>query len=994
MSARMTMSARLRCLCFLLVGNVLATAAAADDIGAATMGAVSDLLASVSPDRPPAGADAAAYGKAVEALRKAGLAGAARPAQPGDKALLDAYGRALLLGSRAKQFADQIGVLHDTVVSGQDKAIKAAISALYVAAGRPAPTGKALGDLAAAAIEIGGGAPAPTVNHSILGDGYRIEIADAVAAGKTIIEVTLADVNGQPARIVFEGNAQTRAKSGGEGLERRLQPLEPCVMTAAAAERIRATLNGDWTDDKSTPWTIEGAGERIVLTEHRAGGRKIAYEGTFRLGKIDARHAIAHPDDIGADLPAEVRRQLAGMGLYFTLRLETCRDAARLSGRWGSQHVTYSADSLQVSKVHDPYDVPIVLVGQSRDYRIVSLDISFKGWEEKQSQLRAKLAVAEDDVRRAEEEVTRTTVAYEERRQATSHAYRTFLDAEARYDAAVQQISDYRPADAGKSAAYRRLEQRRDRLKRRVDMLYDGIMANQGHVMPDSAFETYRQLQAELDSVEAELERMGRDLGFVAERERLVQAGHDAFVAQVRAESDLTAAVAVQDLARARSDTAEQRLSEASGKLSAAEEELARFNAGAFRVAGAEAEEGAVMRYKVEAWDPSEVLAFLDREIVTLGEVLARASRVRRETRADFLAAQETASRAQLALADGIMNSAIAQGLTELGFSAADVIEKTIEAGPIGALGEGAKKVVEAVVLGPPSFYEPSLAPEIMTGDGGAFSDIRTNLTDALKYSLKRAAKSGASGPTASYIVNRYLLARDTRVYMQLIDQAIEGSMETGFRVVGQTQGQAAAQAFQALEKAQAGLKKAADQGLFRNLAGLTQLSFKDAFRKVLTSPQAGKLAHSAARDLAKMATKKVLAEWFEGVALAHYLAAEAEARLRTQIFLAASGVYWESYDPYQQRVAERREILRQYDARNQMRIIKDERFPEGADLLIVLRDAEGRPLSAVGHRVSVTLGGRPARQVATDQLFFRIAASGLDHDDQGGVTLQIAIDE
>ena len=196
------------------------------------------------------------------------------------------------------------------------------------------------------------------------------------------------------------------------------------------------------------------------------------------------------------------------------------------------------------------------------------------------------------------------------------------------------------------------------------------------------------------------------------------------------------------------------------------------------------------------------------------------------------------------------------------------------------------------------------------------------------------------------------------------------------------------------MQKARAGLKKAVDQGLLRNLAGLTRLSFKEAFKKVATSPQAGKLAHSVGRDLAKMATKKVLAEWLEGVPLAEYLAAEGEARLRTQIFLAASSVYWDAKDDHQARADERREILRQYDARNHMRIVKDERFPEGADLLLVLRDAAGRPISAAGHAVTLTLGGKPAQRLEGDQLFFRIAASDLAHDGKGGVTLGISVGE
>jgi hypothetical protein len=419
-----------------------------------------------------------------------------------------------------------------------------------------------------------------------------------------------------------------------------------------------------------------------------------------------------------------------------------------------------------------------------------------------------------------------------------------------------------------------------------------------------------------------------------------------------------------------------------------------RTNTVAFRIAGVEAEDGPSMRYKVEAWDPSDVLAFLDGEIAGLGAVLTKASAIRKSTRAEFLNAQNEASFAQLNLADGIMKSAVAQGMTEFAFNAADVIEKAVKAGPIGAVGETAKKVAEAVMLGPLSFYEPSLAPEITTGDGGPFSDIRENLKDSLKYSAKRAVKSGVTSPAASVIVSRFLLSRDTKAYMQLIDQAIVGSMETGYRVAGRTQAQAAARAFEAMEKARAGLKTAIAEGRFSNLAGLTKLGFKEAFKKAVTSPQAGKLAHSVGRDLAKMATKKAMAEWLEGVPLANYLAAEAEARLRTQIFLAASSVYWDAYDDHRKRADERREILRQYDAKNHMAILKDEPFKEGADLLIVVRDAEGKPISAPGQAVSIMLGGKPAQRLDGDQLFFRVAASDVTHDGKGGVTLAISVGE
>ncbi|MFM9845420.1 MAG: hypothetical protein ACKVOI_20840 [Dongiaceae bacterium] len=986
-----------RLACAVVFGLMLAPPQGrAADIDAFTMGAVSDLLSSASPDRPPTGADSAAYRSAVEALQKAGLAGVARPPQPGDIALLEAYGRALLLGPRAKQFGDQIGTVHDAVVSGDRKAVGAAIAALYKTVGRPAPEGAALDRLIDAAVDAGGGRPAPTVNHSIQGNGYRIDIADAVAAGKTIVEVTLDQgPDGQPARVVFDGTARTRAKTGGDGLERRIEPDAPCVMTQADAAKVRERLNGDWAG-RGSAWKVDGSGDRITLTETRADGHKLAYEGSYRLGKIDARHAITDAADMGAELPAAVRQQLADMGLFFTLRLETCREAAELTGRWGSQHVTYGANDLQVSRVHDPYDVTITLSGKprSRDYQIVGLEIGYTGWQRKQSDLRARLVLAEDDQRRAADELRRRNSEYEERVATTRRLHESFIAAEARYAGAVAQLNNYVPADADKSADYRKLEQKRDRLQRRVNMLYDGIIANRGHVISDSAFETYYRLEAELKQLNAGLERMGRDLGFVREHERLLQAAQDAFVAQIRAETDFLAAVAVQDGAHGRLDAAELGFRHAQEKLSAAEQELANFSAGAFRIVALEAEEGSTMRYQVRAWDPSDVLAFLDKQIAELGRILERAERARRDSRAAFLDAQETASYAQQRLASGIMKSAAAQGLAEFGFNIADVVEKAVEAGPVGAIGETAKKVGEAILLGPPSFYEPSLAPEIMTGDGGPFSDIRANLEDALKYSSKRAVKSAVTSPTASYIIARYIASRDTRTYMQLIDQAIEGSMATGYRLAGQTQAEAAGEAFKALEKAQANLKKARDLGMFRNFAGLTNFSFKAALKQVVKSPQAGKLAHSVARDLAKMATKKAFAEYFEGLPMAEYVAAEAEARILTQIFLAASGVYWEAYDNYNARVADRREILRQFDPKNHMQILRNQRFPDGADLLIVLRDGNGQPLPALNHRVTVKLGGKPVEQVAADQFFFRVAASDLQHDGKGGVVLDISVEE
>jgi hypothetical protein len=76
------------------------------------------------------------------------------------------------------------------------------------------------------------------------------------------------------------------------------------------------------------------------------------------------------------------------------------------------------------------------------------------------------------------------------------------------------------------------------------------------------------------------------------------------------------------------------------------------------------------------------------------------------------------------------------------------------------------------------------------------------------------------------------------------------------------------------------------------------------------------------------------------------------------------------------------------------MQILRNQRFPDGADLLIVLRDGNGQPLTAVNHKVTMKLGGKPVEQVAADQFFFRIAASDLQHNGKGGVILDISVEE
>lgn len=987
----------LRC-CAWLAAVVFAAPVSAADISAATMGNVADLLGSVSPDQPPPGADAATWRRAVQALEQEGFAGAARPARPGNTALLEGYGRALLLGPRAAEFRDQVGAVHDAVLGGDAAQIGDAIRALYTAAGRAVPADTALQNLVGAARTVGGAAPAETINHVIERPGYRIDILDAPGARATAVEVIVNDgPGGKPARVLFDGTTRTGAKAGGNGLDRRVDAAPPCTMDERAAMALRDKLNGEWKRADGQTVTIGGSGATLTLTEKNRNGRTMKYAGGYRLGRIDLRHAITHPDDIGAELPDAIRAELARMGLHFTLRLETCHDPDRLAGRWGSQHVTYN-QFMQVDRVHDPYDQAYVIARtvQAPDYRIAKLHISYAKWEAAQSALQVKKTIAADELKRAEDLLRQEISAYEERRQRTGVAHRAFVDAERASAAAEKALLEYVPADAAKSGDYRRLEQQRQTLARRVDLLYEGIIAtvDGGNVVEPAAFENHRRLQSELDGIDAQLARLDGTLGFNTERERLRKAATDAFVARVRTEGDLNAAVAVQDEARARESAADVAYAEAQGKLSLVEQELARFHETAPRVSGVSAEAGAVMKYETVYWDPREVLAYLDGEIPKLERVLERAAKARIDTRRDFLDQQAIASGLQDELAEAIMDSAWGQASVEMAFTLADMVEKGIEGGPIAAIGEGGKKIVEAVILGPPGFYEPALASAVLTGDGGPFADIRSDINDSLKYAAKRGFKTAVTGQAASLLVKKYIESRSTATYMRLIDQAIEGSVETGYRVVGATQAQKAVEAFDAMQNARAKFQKAIKDGVFPRYADVVGKSLRETLANAAKNPQLRKIGGSIAKDMAKAEIKEQIGELVEGRAMRSYVVAEGEARIATQIFLAASNVYWESYDPYHEKVSHRREILRQYDPNNHMQIRKDERFKDGAEILVVLRDRAGRPLRATGHAITITLGGKAPKDQARDEFFFVFDATDLAHDGVGGVALEISVEK
>ena len=330
----------------------------AADISAETMGYLFDVLA---PSSQQGSATAPAAAQALDILRRERLLAGGRPVTtPPD--LVESYGKALMLGSRASQFAGEIAAVHNAIARGGKAGLEDAIKAVYVKAGRTAPEGETLERLVKAVRGADSGAPEESERHTLSRDGYTVEIANLRGAGQFRVDVVRKNAAGEAVRTVFAGERVTRPNGAGR-LESRIEPQPPRTLSESDSARLRERLNGVWTDQDGQRWTIAGTGPEILASADRTGKPALDYRGRFVLGDIDAVHWFEAQTDMDDTLPNDVRAQLVGWQprLGFRIRLSAGDSGDRLYGTWSSQHVTYGAMDHAVSRVHDPYDLTLRL---------------------------------------------------------------------------------------------------------------------------------------------------------------------------------------------------------------------------------------------------------------------------------------------------------------------------------------------------------------------------------------------------------------------------------------------------------------------------------------------------------------------------------------------------------------------------------------------------------------------------------------------------------
>lgn len=349
----------------LLVLLVLISApATAADMTAEQSALLYDLLSPYADiKKVPKGVDPKIFERTMAILKEEKLIGAGRPNFK-EKDILKKYGKALFLGSRAKEFTKEIGLIHDLVAKGNRDELEKALIDLWVKAGRKKPDSKALIPVLNSLYGAKGAEPQETINHIFKKPNHRVEVVHAKAGGRMQVNVVeLNDKGEEEARTVFSGTTETTPTKRGDELQRRIKPEKACTHTKKTDADTFKKIKGEWNRNSGAAWTISGTAENLEMIEGRGENKTaLKYEGTYHLGQIKTKHMITAVDDIGDTLPLGVRSQLINKGHSFRIYLESCHEKKKkLRGTWSSQHVTYDSMFMQVSRVHDPYDLSLIL---------------------------------------------------------------------------------------------------------------------------------------------------------------------------------------------------------------------------------------------------------------------------------------------------------------------------------------------------------------------------------------------------------------------------------------------------------------------------------------------------------------------------------------------------------------------------------------------------------------------------------------------------------
>lgn len=748
------------------------------------------------------------------------------------------------------------------------------------------------------------------------------------------------------------------------------------LATACAQGQPKHSLTGTWTDSRGNDVEFtENADGSVTLTTEA----KNTFTGTLKGFQLEL-HGTLKLEETRKSLPDDIRKDITGEPTSVKGTVDASGD--KITGfyydkdpEWTVKNGVYSITKMRDGRVEMNFT--------RLEYKIADVDIDYTGWELANAHAKSAMEDARDELAKREKD-------YEDARQAFEDARTKEQDAKAKVDAAktaldaatARAAQDAVPKDSEKSKDYKAHERSLRLYQQQMQFAWDEIQkANAAGRQPSAtvwdAYEKYKQLADReqtalggMPETKVALDRKKAALDDVAYVDDLssCQTHMTSYCRYWLAYSDYSKGPQ-NDLfmAGSKKEYAQRRVDEAKEKFTTAYQAWDKFaSSDSPRIHDIWTKVDKNNRYQAEYWMPVDELKQLGEEIPVYRQRLTQLAETRAQAQQEFRDASREDFEAGNKYADSIWKSALGQASVEalmiIGVGAA-------KGGLVGILKEAGTKLLFAPATGLPKFYDPqeqaiSYAPA-------------DNLKEAGIYVGKDFAKGAVSGlkDDALNVAKSYLAQRDPKVIAQAYANVRYMSL-SGFD-----------KAFSDYQAARGALQAAKSKLL--SGAGMNL---------------ATGFVVAAAKDIAKDTMKKAVANYFQGAAFEAFMRAEIRVNIARLDLLKVSELYWQCSDALDTKTNLRYDILRQYDAKNNMKIERNDRFYKGQDLVIEIVDLSRWYSKTYDwktkapRQIEVIVGGKKATPIDRGDnqpvMSFKVKAEGLKHDGDGGVKLQINVNQ
>lgn len=520
-----------------------------------------------------------------------------------------------------------------------------------------------------------------------------------------------------------------------------------------------------------------------------------------------------------------------------------------------------------------------------------------------------------------------------------------------------------------KNTAYRRYEARIARNEARMEQIVERLPLAFPEAR-EALVAEYRELEALLASDRLAMRQLEASLGIAEHRAQSAQQVALAEAAHLQAVKDFARQASERNiLANVLSGTLDDYHA-AVGRHAQAQQKASFLGETAPLITRVEAP-----GFEATVWYPENELAQLDRQIAGSLEAMWYWDGKRREYRPLL----PFRNNAVVSAADSLIRwqraSIAAQVGMELVFTGSDILLKLQSGGVTAALGEAYKKIIENLIWPPTYLDANNLVP-----DGHDLLDsLQANAPVVGKALEKRLYKTVATGTVTGAAV------------AALVRNELAGGLqELGRRMIHKSwlDGEEASLSnvrryFEVRPLFEAQRENLAKAEM--KLAGFT--SFKGVLKEASKSYVTG-----IVKDYAKHEAKQAIANIFEGDAFQVYAGAQIDYGATATLLLRSSNYYWQAADIHAAMTAVKREILRQYDPVNAMKINAFGDFAADADLIISFSNRGSDPHHPNAIEMDVFFGGIRATRLSGQRLIYSIPAADLQGLSEGQHELRVVV--